>query len=602
MGTRIVGTVSVGRQLDNIFAGRLGHALSADVNLLVGNQRAGTTVTDSHGLPINGVPEPASVLARIAQGRTSIEQENENGQTVLSGLVPLRDADGRWIGAVEVVRPLNPVFDVIRRLTHLLVGLGAVVLVLGMGLALLVSRRVTSRLRVLESTASRVAERAAGDMIAESTEHPLATSTDALTPAAIDGHDEVASLARSFGAMIDALDQRIATTQARVRELTGLAEIARLLTAGPSMHETIELLGERVCTLTGSKAVAIWLPGTGTVPALYGGHGLPPQYEPLIRETAADGTNQEFKTGAQHVMETGEMYSASIAEPLPEYVPASHRALRASMHQIGARMMTAIPLRLQNRIVGALSCYFTSDAPPSGVELGLLRTIADQVAVAVENARLYAESRDLAALEERQRLARELHDSVSQALYGIALGARTARTMLDRDPEQAAEPLEYVITQAQAGLTEMRALIFELRPETLAADGLVNALGKNADALRVRHGISVRAELGTEPDIPLALKQTLHRIAQEALHNIVKHAGAKHASISLRCSDHQIELEIRDDGRGFDPANSFPGHLGLRTMRERVMRLGGSLEIESAPREGTHLHVHVPVLIEGTVA
>jgi signal transduction histidine kinase len=148
----------------------------------------------------------------------------------------------------------------------------------------------------------------------------------------------------------------------------------------------------------------------------------------------------------------------------------------------------------------------------------------------------------------------------------------------------------------------MRALIFELRPETLAADGLVNALGKNADALRVRHGISVRAELGTEPDIPLALKQTLHRIAQEALHNIVKHAGAKHASISLRCSDHQIELEIRDDGRGFDPANSFPGHLGLRTMRERVMRLGGSLEIESAPREGTHLHVHVPVLVEGTVA
>jgi signal transduction histidine kinase len=232
----------------------------------------------------------------------------------------------------------------------------------------------------------------------------------------------------------------------------------------------------------------------------------------------------------------------------------------------------------------------------------LLTTIADQVAVAVENARLYAESRDLAALEERQRLARELHDSVSQALYGIALGARTARTMLDRDAEKAAEPLEYVIAQAQAGLTEMRALIFELRPETLAADGLVNALGKNADALRVRHGIAVEADLGTEPDIPLALKQTLHRIAQEALHNIVKHAGAQHAAIALRCAEGHIELDIRDDGRGFDPASSFPGHLGLRTMRERVMRLGGTLEIESAPGMGTRIHLQVPALLAGTAA
>jgi signal transduction histidine kinase len=603
-GNRIVGVVSVGRLLDNIFAGRLSQALSANVNLITGNLRAGTTLTDSHGLPITGVPVPAAVLGRIAQGRSSIVQENQGGQTVLSGLVPLQNADGRWIGAVEVVRALDPVLDVVRHLTYLLVALGAVVVILGMVLALVVSRRVTSRLRVLEAVASRVAERAVMDVPLD-TEHgglPLPASLDAPVEIAVEGHDEVASLARSFGAMIDALDTRIAASQARVRELSGLAEIARLLTAVPSIHETVDLLGERVCTLTDSTAVSIWLPGEGTAPALYGGHGLPPEYERLVRETTTDVASRGFQTGAQEAMRTGEVTSASIADPLPESVPANHRAIQASLHSIGARTMVSIPLRLQDRIVGALSCYFTSGVPPSGPELGLLTTIADQVAVGVENARLHAEARDLAALEERQRLARELHDSVSQALYGIALGARTARAMLERDPEKAAEPLEYVLAQAQAGLTEMRALIFELRPETLAADGLVNALCKSADALRVRHGIEVDADLGSEPDVPLALKQTLHRITQEALHNIVKHSGARHAAIMLSFAHGQIELDIRDDGRGFDPESAFPGHLGLRTMRERALRLGGTLDVESAPGQGTRLYLLVPVPVAGTAA
>jgi signal transduction histidine kinase len=224
----------------------------------------------------------------------------------------------------------------------------------------------------------------------------------------------------------------------------------------------------------------------------------------------------------------------------------------------------------------------------------LLRAVANQAAVAVENARLYEQARGLAALEERQKLARELHDSVSQALYGIGLGARTARTLLDRDPPRAAGPLDYVVSLAEAGLTEMRALIFELRPDALETEGLVGLLEKQAAALRARHGLRVAVDLGSEPDVPLAVKETLYRIAQESLNNTVKHARASQVMLRLTQEPEGILLEVGDDGAGFDPGGRFAGHLGLRSMRERAARHGATLQVESAPGRGTRVRVCVP--------
>jgi signal transduction histidine kinase len=190
-------------------------------------------------------------------------------------------------------------------------------------------------------------------------------------------------------------------------------------------------------------------------------------------------------------------------------------------------------------------------------------------------------------------LARELHDSVSQALYGIALGARPARTLLDRDPSQSAEPLEYVLSLAGAGLAEMRALIFELRPDSLEKEGLVVALTKQAAAVQARHGLAVLTALEAEPDAPFEIKEALYRVAQEALNNTVKHAKASQVSVRLLRNE-EIVLEIRDDGVGFDPAGDFRGHLGLHTMRERIGRLGGTLIIESAAGKGTCVQARVP--------
>jgi signal transduction histidine kinase len=217
----------------------------------------------------------------------------------------------------------------------------------------------------------------------------------------------------------------------------------------------------------------------------------------------------------------------------------------------------------------------------------LAQAFARQKAITAENARLYERSQRLAVLEERQRIARELHDSVSQALYGIGLGARTARTLLERNPGQAAEPLEYILSLAEAGLAEMRALIFELRPDSLEREGLVAALHKQAAALRARHDLEVQTILDEGLDIPLEAQEALYRVAQEALNNVVKHARASEVIVRLEADRAQIALSLQDDGVGFDPAAEYPGHVGLHTMKERVERLGGVLLIESTLGRGT---------------
>jgi signal transduction histidine kinase len=218
----------------------------------------------------------------------------------------------------------------------------------------------------------------------------------------------------------------------------------------------------------------------------------------------------------------------------------------------------------------------------------LLRAFAGQAAVALGNARMHEQAQSAAVIEERQRLARELHDSVSQALYGIALGSRTARDLLSRNPESAREPMEYVLSLAETGLAEMRALIFALRPESLATEGLVAGIEKHVASTRGRHGIEVVAVLGEEPAIAVQAKEAFYRVVQEGLHN-GQARGAKH---DVRPADAAgVLLEVRDDGRG-STWGDFPA---TRLVHARgVTRLGGSFVVESAPGEGTRLVARLP--------
>ncbi len=236
---------------------------------------------------------------------------------------------------------------------------------------------------------------------------------------------------------------------------------------------------------------------------------------------------------------------------------------------------------------------------PYAAETSFLLALADQAATAAANARLLAAAREKVTLEERQRLARELHDSVAQSLYAIQLEAQVARERLDGDPAGVAQPIDHVMRLAEASQAEMRALIFELRPESLEMEGLVAALNRQIEAVRARHRISARTMGSAEPELPIEVKQALHRIAQEALWNAVKHARARRVDVRLEADGDSVVLEIADDGVGFDPDGSFPGHLGLRSMHERATGVGGSLEVISARGRGTRVIVRVPAAPQG---
>ena len=219
---------------------------------------------------------------------------------------------------------------------------------------------------------------------------------------------------------------------------------------------------------------------------------------------------------------------------------------------------------------------------------GATRDVSDQVRLENE---LRRQAGELAAGEERAHLARELHDSVTQALFSMTLVARSVEMLLDRDPEAAREQLGQLRELQREALAEMRALIFELRPGNLEQDGLSRALKTHAAALQGRLGLPIVVDSDLPERLPLAAEEVLYRIAQEALHNVVKHAAAHRVRVEVRRQDGGVRLSVEDDGKGFDPERVPEGHLGLAGMRARSERVGARFSCTSKPGEGTTVEV-----------
>jgi signal transduction histidine kinase len=369
----------------------------------------------------------------------------------------------------------------------------------------------------------------------------------------------------------------------RAREARAIARIAASLTFDQSMEATLATLAASVVDVTRAVACAVALiDEEAGVYRVAGTCGLPAGYAAAVEAAWRAGAN----------LSSIEAYRSRrpVRRTVRDYIlrDPNQSTVHHLVRDVSWDSIASVPLLYRDSAVGALSCSYLLGAEPGDDEIAFLLVIADQAAVAVETARLFVEVQGKAALEERQKLARELHDSVSQALYGIALGARTARTLLDRDPARVAEPLDYVLSLADVGMAEMRALIFELRPESLEQEGLVAAIQKHTRAVRARYDVEIETRLVAEPVVELAAKEALYRVVQEATHNTIKHARAGRIEVRLACEeDAGVVLEVVDDGVGFDAGGSFPGHLGLRSMRERIERLGGSLTIASAAGRGT---------------
>jgi signal transduction histidine kinase len=251
-----------------------------------------------------------------------------------------------------------------------------------------------------------------------------------------------------------------------------------------------------------------------------------------------------------------------------------------------------VPIVAAEGVIGAFYLTHKEGAETfDDADQELIELLAAHAAIAITNARLYERSRELSMMSERNRLALELHDVVSQKLFGLVLTAESAATLFDRDAAAARGQVERLQDLAREALDELRSLVLELRAPDLERDGLCGALRKHAELQQRLYGVPIELQIDDSVSIGEGDREVL-RIAQEALHNAVRHAGASRITIRL---DDSYVLEVADDGSGFDPADPElrSRHLGLTSMEERARRLGGSLRVDSG-EQGTTVRLEVP--------
>jgi PAS domain S-box-containing protein len=303
------------------------------------------------------------------------------------------------------------------------------------------------------------------------------------------------------------------------------------------------------------------------------------------------GESMERMTGRRPDELMGQHWGHLIA---PESMPAGQAAWQA----IQERPEEELQLRVEMPLAGGGQMAAEVNLVATLVEgrfagaQGSIRDIRERERLEHD---LRRQAAAIAANEERANLARELHDSVTQALFSMGLTTRALELLLDRDPPAARQKLVELRELQKDALAEMRTLIFELRPQGLETDGLAQALRNHAAAVQSRTGLSVSVEVEHEGRLPLDVEEALYRIAQEALHNVVKHANAEQARIALKRVGRELRLSVEDDGVGFDPGLAPRGHLGLVGMRQRAERIGGELDVARRPGGGSKVRVTVPL-------
>ncbi len=419
--------------------------------------------------------------------------------------------------------------------------------------------------------------------------------------------ETLALLARSAAIAI-ANAQRYQDERHRSERMAVVAHVARLVTADLRLDELLQRAADAIHELLGFPNIAIPLidpeqPGTLVI-RTFGGH-----YKQLIKGEYRIPITAGIMGEAARTRMTVVVNDVSVD---PRYLPTPGAPAE------GAEL--AIPILLGDRVLGVVNVE--RQEPFDAEDAAVVGVIADQLAVAIENARLYASAQDVAVLEERQRLARELHDAVTQHLSTLTLITQTLGPAYARDHAEGEERARRVVELSQVALDEMRVLLAELRPRRGGrdADGAAatEAPARSARARLRRHGLAValgllaedvsRAGLPVRTDLvaygsrPLAQEEALYRIAQEALSNVVKHAGATHARLTLTSAAGATVLSVTDDGAGFaaDIARTGEhaiqmGGLGLLTMRERATAIGGTLRIESQAGGGTTVRAVVPL-------
>ena len=262
------------------------------------------------------------------------------------------------------------------------------------------------------------------------------------------------------------------------------------------------------------------------------------------------------------------------------------------------RSFLGVPIVFKGDVIGAF--YVTDKTTGPAFTAGdeeMVGLLAAHAAVLMEHARFFQESRELSVLDERSRLARDLHDAMTQTLFSLRLTLETAASALDDDPASAARHVTAASALVEATFRELRTLVFELRPPALEADGLAETVRKHLEVVGRAHGLAVRVSTRFDPRPPVEVEAAIYRIVQEAVTNVVRHAQATTIDVDLTVDDEVASVQVRDDGIGFDPSARAirSRHLGLTSMRERAQAAGGTCTIESSPGAGTAVRVQVPL-------
>jgi signal transduction histidine kinase len=373
--------------------------------------------------------------------------------------------------------------------------------------------------------------------------------------------------------------------------LRAVTDVVLGLAGEPALDPVLERLVHAVRDLVGARYAALGIPdedGTG--------------FDRFI----TSGMRDELIEAIGPLPRTHGLLAAMLTDPEPyrtddiradprfEWWPEAHPRMRSFL---------GVPLLFKGDIVGAF--YLTDkEGGFDDADVDLVRGLAAHAAVVIENARLFEASRERSIAEERSRLARDLHDALTQRLFSLNLTLEAAAaTASGADPAPTVEAIQQARGLVDSALAELRTLIFELRPPELDADGLVGALRKHAELLSRAHGITVTVadeRPAGGPRLGSGVERQLLRVAEEALSNAMRHSGASAVTVRLAAGDGAddgaVVLSVADDGGGFDPAARFIASrkLGLTSMRERVEALGGTLEITSAAGRGTTVQASVP--------
>ncbi len=376
----------------------------------------------------------------------------------------------------------------------------------------------------------------------------------------------------------------------------GMRETLAVLNSDHSLEQTLSFIVSQASRLMGSDAASLLrLESPDGLMRIQSAYGLEPDYVASISfSPGRGGAGRALTERRPLVVADATAFLAGIAPSEEAMFEEEKKALELMVSR-GYHAILSVPLVVKDEDYGGITLYYRRAREFSDEEIQLAMGVADQAALAIENARLRAQAEQSAAFAERSRLARDLHDSVTQSLYSVTLYAEAVARMLEAgDSGNAVGHLRELRATAQDALREMRLLIFQLSPPALSEGGLAASLQTRLDAVETRGGAAVTFETEGSEHLPPATARELYQIAQEALNNIVKHARARRVTVRLRFEERLTRLEIGDDGAGFDVEGTRQGGgLGLRGMTERVQRLGGTLSIESAPGGGTRIVVEL---------